>query len=160
MRLGRRSFLRALLGVAAWLLAPVRRAAAESLLTAAQSAQLARYAAVIVPAWNGQPAAGGAEFTARFERLALAHAAPESYRRQFERFAAEVERRAPGLEPDAVAALFEGWHAEWRREARPGFEATFFEYLRRDVLRAHYASAAGWRALGWSGPAHRAAPTA
>ena len=161
MRVSRRSFLRALLGLAALLLPPARRAAraeGRALLAPAAREHLARFAAVIVPAWNGQPAAGAPDFVARFEVLALVHAGSDAYRRQFDRFASEVERHVPSFEPPGVAALFERWHDEWRREARPGFAASFFELLRRDVLRAYYATAPGWRSVGWAGPAHRAAP--
>ncbi len=161
----RRAFLRALLGLGALLLAPARRLAAARLprlFEGAARARLANFAAVIVPAWNGQPAAGGGDFAERFE--ALARATPDrvdAYRSYFERFVGEVDARVPPREPPdevALTALFERWHEEWRREAEPTFAAQFFELLRRDVLRAYYGSAAGWRALGFHGPAHRPPP--
>ena len=162
----RRAFLRLLLGLAALGFAPARRLAAERLpplLDEAARARLAGFAAVIVPAWNGQPAAGADDFALRFE--ALARSTPDrvaAYGRYFERFVREVDALAPPRQPPdaaALTALFERWHEEWRREAEPSFAAQFFELLRRDVLRVHYSSPAGWRALGFHGPAHRATPS-
>jgi hypothetical protein len=160
----RRAFLSALLGLLAWLLAPARRLGATPapLLPAAARERLAGFAAVIVPAWNGQPAAGTGEFLERFEALArLTPRRVEDYGRYFERFVREVDAQLPPQQPqDVVAldALFERWHEEWRREAEPSFAAQFFELLRRDVLRSYYSSPAGWRSLAFHGPAHRATP--
>jgi hypothetical protein len=181
MELRRRGFLcTLLLGLAAlvggapgrWLAAraepaqPAETGAAEGpLLSPASRRRLAEFADVIVPEWNGHPAAGTDEFVVRFE--ALARATPDrvdGYRRFFERFARAVDARVPPLpgppDPLALAALFEAWHHEWRTEAKPSFAAQFFEMLRRDVLRTYYASPAGWKAAGYGGPAHRATPDA
>ena len=179
LELRRRGFLRTLLlGLAAlvggapgrWRAAraepaqPAETGAAESpLLSAASRRRLAQFADVIVPEWNGHPAAGTDEFVMRFE--ALARATPDrvdAYQRFFERFARAVDARLPlgpgPSDPPALGALFEAWHREWRTEAKPSFAAQFFEMLRRDVLRTYYASPAGWKAVGYSGPAHRATP--
>jgi hypothetical protein len=176
MQLPRRGFLRTLLlGLAA--LAgggPARRLAAQAeparaaspegpLFTTASRRLLTQLADVIVPEWNGHPAAGSDDFVARFE--ALARATPgraDAYGRFFGRFVKAVHARVPLLseppDPLALGALFDAWHGEWRAQAKPPFEARFFEMLRRDVLRTYYSSPAGWRAVGYAGPVHRAAP--
>jgi hypothetical protein len=175
MALLRRSFLRSLLlGLAAlvggapgrWLAARAEPEAAEGPLFSADARRLlAHVADVIVPEWNGHPAASAGDFLARFE--ALAEATPgrtDSYRRLFARFAGAVAERVPlgpgPPDPLALAALFEAWQREWRTQAKPPFAAQFFEMLRRDVLRTYYSSPAGWKAVGYAGPVHRAAPDA
>jgi hypothetical protein len=173
MDLLRRGFLRTLLlGLAAIVGGvPGRRLAAYAvpdpaagpLFPAASRRLLAQLADVIVPAWDGQPAAGSDDFVTRFE--ALARAAPDrvdAYGRFFERFVQAVGAHVP-LEPGppdplALGALFEIRHREWRTQPKPSFGAQFFEMLRRDVLRTYYSSPAGWKAVGYTGPAHRAAP--
>lgn len=173
MDLLRRSFLRSLLlGLAAlvggapgrWLAARAEPAAAAGpLFPPASRRLLAQLADVIVPEWNGHPAAGTDDFVTRFE--ALARTMPDrvdAYGRYFERFAKTVGARVPLVpgppDPLALGALFEAWHREWRTQPKPSFGAKFFEMLRRDVLRTYYSSPAGWKAVGYAGPAHRAAP--
>jgi hypothetical protein len=173
MELRRRGFLRTLLlGLAAAVGAPGRWLATRAepvperpLLSPASRRVLGYFADVIVPAWNGHPAASAGDFLARFE--ALARATPDrvdAYGRFFERFVATVAARVPLLpgppDPLALAALFEAWQHEWRTQAKPSFAAQFFEMLRRDVLRSYYSSPAGWKAVGYAGPVHRAAPDA
>ena len=178
MKLGRRRLLESfLLGVAAlvgggparWLAAraePGGAALAEPeatprpLFSAGSRRLLEIFADVIVPEWNGHPAASAGDFAARFEALAGATAGrADSYGRFFERFAKAVDTRVPLLpgppDPAALGALFETWHREFRSEEKPAFAAQFFEMLRRDVLRTYYATPAGWRALGYHGPVHR-----
>jgi hypothetical protein len=165
----RRRFLVALLlGLAAlvggapgrWLRARAEGASAEALFSAPARRLLALFADLIVPAWNGRPAASDGDFVERFE--ALARGTPgraDAYRRHFERFVAGVDARVallPGpADAAALEALLDAWYREWRSESKPSFEAQFFEMLRRDVLRTHYASPAGWKALDYHGPAHR-----
>jgi hypothetical protein len=176
MRLGRRAFSRSLLlGLAAlvggapgrWLVARAEAEASPpsppSLFSAVERRVLALFADAILPAWHDEPAASAGDFLARFE--AFARSAPErsdAYGRWFERFVNAVDARVPLLpgpaDPVALAALFAGWQQEWRSEARPSFGAQFFEMLRRDVLRTYYASPAGWKAVGYAGPVHRATP--
>jgi hypothetical protein len=140
---------------------------AESAGTALFSADsrrlLGRLADVIVPEWQGRPSAGTDEFLSRFE--ALARETPgrvETYGRHFDRFVEAVASQVPSTPdpPDSVAltALFEGWHREWQTQPAPSFAAQFFEMLRRDVFRTYYASPAGWKAVGFTGPAHRVSP--
>jgi hypothetical protein len=171
----RRSFLRTLLlGLAAfvggapgrWLAAWAEPEAAERpLFPAASRLLLGHFADVIVPEWNGHPPASVGDFLGRFEALAAATPGRvDSYRRLFERFARQVDARAPLLpgppDPLALGALFEAWQHEWRTQPKPSFAAQFFEMLRRDVLRTYYSSPAGWKSVGYAGPVHRAAPDA
>ena len=174
MELRRRSFLATLLlGLAAfiggapgrWLAAWAEPAATagETLFSSSSSRLLAQFADVIVPEWNGQPAASAGDFVARFEALARQTPGREdTYQRSFKRFAAAVGSRVPlspaPLDSEALHALFDAWHREWRTRPNPSFDAQFFEMLRRDVMRTYYASPAGWKAVGFSGPVHRATP--
>jgi hypothetical protein len=173
MELGRRRLLGSLLyGLAALVGgAPARWLAAHAeplvtprpLFSPGSRRLLVVFADVIVPEWNGHPSGGSGEFAARFAALAEVTAGrADSYSRFFERFVKEVAVRVPLLpgppDPGALGLLFERWHQEFRTEPKPSFAAQFFEMLRRDVMRTYYATPAGWRALGYQGPAHRATP--
>jgi len=173
MKLGRRRLLGSLLSGLAALVsgAPARwlAAYAEPLVTPrplfspGSRRLLAVFADAIVPEWNGHPSGGAGDFTARFEALAEVTAGrADNYGRFFERFVKEVDARVPLLpgppDPAELGALFERWHREFRTETKTTFAAQFFEMLRRDVMRAYYATPAGWRSVDYHGPAHRATP--
>lgn len=122
-------------------------------------------ASVVVPAWNGHPAAGQSpDFVARFE--ALLRGTPgrrRAFGRHWNAFAREVVKRVPSASGDAadlaaLEAVLRGWYDEYRSQASPSDAARFFEMLRVDVMRAFYASPAGWAVLGYAGPVRRAHP--
>ena len=122
-------------------------------------AVLLAVADVIVPREGSAPAASEIDLLASL--AILLNAAPlrsRAYSEHLPTFASTVRARVPFRdgrpEPELLGRLCERWHRELREDSRPGIEAVFFEQLRRDVLRAYYASPAGWASVGFDGPVH------
>lgn len=118
---------------------------------------------VIVPRWQGHPAASEIDLLPRLEKLARMFPEPAAYRYQtWLQFEAVLRRRvdfSAGLpDPGQLHELFESLYTEWRRADRPSAESHYFEKLRMDVLRAYYSSPAGWKAVGYAGPVRRSHP--
>jgi len=117
---------------------------------------------VVVPAWNGHPAASQSpDFLPRFE--ALVRTTPgrmSAFGQHWKGFTREVFERVPSVgssQPDlaALEPVLRTWYAEYRSQASPSHAARFFEMLRIDVMRTYYSSPAGWAAAGYAGPVRR-----
>lgn len=114
----------------------------------------------VVPRDGDQPAASGIDLLPRLERWVQASPGRmRLYAFGWPLLAAELRRRfgAGTPAPDALEPVLETWYREYR-DGSAGEAARFFEQLRRDVLRAYWSSPTGWAAVGYTGPAHLAAP--
>jgi hypothetical protein len=134
-----------------------------SFLPATSVPLLLSLADLVVPAWHGEPAASEIDLLPRLERVVgRSPARADFYRRKWGFLERDLRRAAPfeGAGPLAEAALpvLQSWFEEYRSLEVPSAAAHMFEVLRRDVLRAYYASPAGWRAVGYPGPARRSHP--
>jgi hypothetical protein len=113
---------------------------------------------VVVPPDGDSPPASGIDLLPRLERWVGSSSGRRAlYEKGWPALASRV--RALGPEPDAAAleALCAELHRAFR-EGRSDGAASFFEQLRRDVLRVYWSSPAGWAAVGYTGPAHEAHP--
>ena len=137
-------------------LAEARRPAPEGVeqLLAESEALLRQLADAIVPREGEHPGAGELDLLPALSRWIEADSHRLAfYRASWPRFA-EIARSelGPTPSPEAVTALCGDWLRAWAGGARGA--PMVFEQLRLDVLRVYYASAEGWRALGFPGPAH------
>jgi len=166
----RRTFVCALLLVPPLVLATPRRvradeARARRLFSRRSERVILAVADVLVPAWNGHPAASGsADFLPHFEELLRATPGrANAFAQHWRDFTREVFARVPSAgsaEPDLVAldGVLRGWYDEYRSQPAPSDAARFFELLRVDVMRTCYSSPAGWAAVGYRGPVQRVHP--
>jgi hypothetical protein len=119
---------------------------------------LLRIADVIVPADGDSPPASGIDLLPRLERwIGSSSGRRAIYERGWPALALRVRELGPEPGAAALAALCGELHGSFRAGAGDA-AAGFFEQLRRDVLRVYWASPAGWAAVGYTGPAHRAHP--
>ena len=112
---------------------------------------------VIVPAEGEAPAASGIDFMPMLEDWV--RSSPERtqiYAMWWPVFERALRDRitlvAGRPDPDALERALDAWHREYQQPCA-SIPARFFEQLRRDTLRVYYASPAGWRSIGYRGPA-------
>jgi hypothetical protein len=134
-----------------------------SFLPAGSVPLLLGLADLVVPAWKGQPAASDIDLLPRLERVVgSSRSRADFYRRKWVFLERDLRRAVPyeGGLPLAADALplLQSWYEEYRSVEVPSAAAHMFEVLRRDLLRAYYASPAGWKAVGYAGPARRSHP--
>ena len=132
----------------------------DGLVSAADLPLLLALADTVVPRDASQPAASEIDLLPRLERWVTASPARmRLYAAGWPRLSSELRRRfgAGTPSPEALEPVLEVWYREFR-DGGAGEVARFFEQVRRDVLRAYWSSPAGWAAVGYTGPAHLAAP--
>jgi hypothetical protein len=129
-------------------------------MPAAELPLLLALADAVVPRDGSQPAASEIDLLPRLERwITASPGRMRLYVAGWPPLASELRRRfgRQATDPQALEPLLESWYREFR-DGTTGAAAHFFEQVRRDVLRAYWSSPAGWSAVGYTGPAHLAAP--
>ncbi len=129
-------------------------------MPAADLPLLLALADAVVPREGSHPAASEIDLLPRLERwITASRGRMRLYLAGWPPLAAELRRRfaseAPA--PEALEPLLESWYREFR-DGTADAAGHFFEQVRRDVLRAYWSSPSGWSAVGYTGPAHLAAP--